>query len=78
MAATKREPERRRSSSDATMAAVLALQIDRREREVAEDRNAVKTELLLARAGLPPEEIAALTGKSLDAVRKTIQRAKAR
>ena len=60
------------------MAAVLSLQIDQREREVAEDNHAVKAELLLARAGLPPEEISALTGKSYDAVRKTIQRARAK
>lgn len=60
------------------MAAVLALLIDERERNIADDTAAAKTELILARAALPTEDIAALTGKSHDAVRKTIQRARAR
>ena len=76
MPPTKNEPEKRRSSSDAALAALLALAVDNREREIADQRDAVKTEVLLSRAGVPAEEIATLTGKSVDAVRKTLQRAR--
>jgi DNA-directed RNA polymerase specialized sigma24 family protein len=54
--------------------ALVALEIDRREREQADGQ--VKTELLLSGAGLGYQQVAKIMGKSADAVRMTISRAK--
>jgi DNA-directed RNA polymerase specialized sigma24 family protein len=60
------------------MAGILALLVDERERHVKADREASKTEVLLSKAGLSIEDIQAASGKNPDAIRKTIQRARAR
>jgi DNA-directed RNA polymerase specialized sigma24 family protein len=60
------------------MTGVLTLLIDEREARTKEDRESAKTEVLLARAGIPVEDIAALTGKKPDAIRKAVQRARRR
>jgi DNA-directed RNA polymerase specialized sigma24 family protein len=60
------------------MAGVLALLVDERERHVKADREASKTEVLLSNAGLSIEDIQAASGKNPGAIRKTIQRARAR
>jgi DNA-directed RNA polymerase specialized sigma24 family protein len=79
MARTRREPERRKLAQESAIAGVLALLVDARERAIAEnEKGAPKTEVILARVGLAVEDIVALTGKSTDAVRKTIQRGRAR
>ena len=52
--------------------------VDARERRIAGDESARKTELLLAHAGLSHDDIAAVTGKTSDAVRKTVERNRAR
>jgi DNA-directed RNA polymerase specialized sigma24 family protein len=57
------------------MAGVLALLIEEREERLAGDREAPKIEVLLARIGFSNEDIAAVTGKKPDAVRKVIERA---
>jgi hypothetical protein len=59
------------------MAGVLALLVDEREHRTKEDKTAARTEVLLANAGVPVEDIVALTGKKPDAIRKAIQRARA-
>ena len=70
--------EQRSIPTTAAMAGVLALLVDEREHRVSGDRDAAKTEILLAKAGLSVEDITAVTGKSPDAIRKAIQRARAR
>jgi DNA-directed RNA polymerase specialized sigma24 family protein len=60
-----------------TLAGILALLADEREHRIQGDLSPEKTELVLARAGLSNEQIAAAIGKNSDAVRKTITRAKA-
>ena len=63
-------------SPDEAAAGILALMIDARESRTKDERDATKTEVILASAGLSIDAIVALTGKKPDAVRKTIQRAK--
>jgi DNA-directed RNA polymerase specialized sigma24 family protein len=58
------------------MAGILALLIEEREERLAGDREATKIEVLLARIGFSNEDIATVTGKKPDAVRKVIERAK--
>lgn len=65
-------------SLDSAMRGVLALLVDKRERELkvgAGETTTTKTEVLLKRAGLSIEEIAAVTGKKYDAVRMALSRA---
>lgn len=68
-------PSQPASDSDRLLAAILALLVAQREsaQPGPDDR---KTEVILSDAGLSPAEIAAVMGKSLAAVRKTLQRAK--
>jgi hypothetical protein len=61
---------------ESVMAGILALLIDEREDRTRDRKDAAKTEVLLARAGLPIEVIAAVTGKKYDAVRMAISRGK--
>lgn len=65
------------SSLEKTLAGILALLADEREHRIKGDRTAEKTELVLARAGLTIDQIAAAVGKNYDAVRKAITRARA-
>lgn len=61
-------------SPEAAMAGILAILVDDREERTKDDRTRRKTEVMLSNAGLSVEDIVALTGKTADAVRKTIQR----
>lgn len=61
---------------EAALAGILALLIDAREARIGDDKSAEKIEVLLFRAGLSKDDIAAVTGKQPDAVRKMIERAK--
>ncbi len=65
-------------SLEAAMAGVLALLVDERESRTKDDKSSVKTEVLLANAGMSIDGIAAATGKKRDAVRMAIKRAKGR
>lgn len=76
MASTKRSEERHQIPAESAMAGILALLVEEREQRVKDDKTAKKSELLLAGAGLSAEDIAAATGKKVDAVRKTLQRAR--
>jgi DNA-directed RNA polymerase specialized sigma24 family protein len=56
--------------------ALLTLAVDERERHANETPNQVKSEVLLARAGLSSAVIAELVQKQPGAVRTTLSRAK--
>ncbi len=59
------------------LAGILMLLIAEREERTAGDGDAPpKTEVLLSKAGFSGPEIAGLTGKNADAVRKTLQRSR--
>jgi hypothetical protein len=62
--------------TEAALAGILAALIDAREARIGNETNPEKSEVLLARAGLSKEDIAIVTGKQPDAVRKVIERAK--
>lgn len=59
---------------EAALSGLLALTVARLERDKVELPR--KLEILLADAGLTAEEIASVTGKSVGAVRKAIERAR--
>lgn len=76
MSVDRRAKERRNIASGASLAGILALLVDARETRVKDDKDAVKTEVLLSDAGLTIEDIAALMGKRYDAVRVSLTRNK--
>jgi DNA-directed RNA polymerase specialized sigma24 family protein len=78
MASTRREPHTHEIEASKAMAGILALLIEEREERLAGDRDATKIDVLLATAGLSNDDIAAVTGKKPDAVRKAIERARAK
>jgi DNA-directed RNA polymerase specialized sigma24 family protein len=61
---------------DRAIVGVLALLVAEREERLNGDKDARKTEVVLSRAGLKADEVAAVMGKKVDAVRKTLQREK--
>jgi DNA-directed RNA polymerase specialized sigma24 family protein len=74
MAAAAKTRERSGIGLESAMAGILALLIDEREERTRNRKDAEKTEVLLAHAGLSIEEIAAATGKKYDTVRMAIAR----
>ncbi len=76
MATRTKAQERSGISLESSMSGILALLIDEREERTRDRKDAVKTEVVLAQAGVSIEEIAALTGKKYDAVRMAIARGK--
>lgn len=70
--------ERHQIPAESALAGLLALLVEEREGRVEDDRSVRKVEPLLADAGLSIEDIVAVTGKKPDAVRKSIQRDRAR
>ncbi len=76
MAARAKAQEEARIRLEAAMAGILALLIDEREERTRSQKDAAKTEVLLAQAGVSIDEIAAVTGKKYDAVRMAISRGK--
>ena len=65
-------------SAESSMAGILALLIDEREQRTREMAGAVRTEVLLAEAGLSLEEISAVTGRKYDTVRMAVSRGRAK
>jgi len=59
---------------EGVMRSVLALLADERESRIANDKDARKTEMLLADAGFSIGEIATLLGKKYDTVKATLRR----
>lgn len=78
MAVARKSQEKHQIPPDAAVAGVLALLIDVRESRVKEDKEAVKTEVLLSNAGLSIVDIAALMGKKYDAVKISLRRSRAK
>lgn len=78
MASNRQGRDEHRVPTDAAMAGVLALLIDEREERTKGDKEAAKTEVLLANAGLSVDDIAAASGKNPGAIRKAVQRGRAR
>lgn len=74
MAVRSKSQEQHRISPDAATLGVLALLIDEREQRIGNDKNAERTEVLLARVGFSVDDIAAAMGKKRDAVRMMIAR----
>lgn len=61
---------------EGVMRAIVTLLADEREARIANEKDARKTEVLLAEAGLSIGEIATLLGKKYDTVKTTLLRAK--
>lgn len=78
MATNSRSRTKTPLGADAALAGILALLIDEREERVRDDKGVTRTEVLLANAGLSADDIQAVTGKTPDAVKKAIQRGKAK
>jgi DNA-directed RNA polymerase specialized sigma24 family protein len=74
MATAPKSESRSGIALESAMTGVLALLIDEREERTRENQDAVKTEVLLADAGLSIEDIAKATGKKYDTVRMAISR----
>lgn len=66
------------SGLEGVMRAVLALLADEREARIANDREARRTEVLLADAGFSIGEIASLLGKNYETVKSTLRRGRAK
>jgi hypothetical protein len=73
MATTNPEPI---LSAESGLLAVIALLADEREQRIKGSSDSAKTEAILFRAGLNANQIAAATGKTIEAVRKSLQRQK--
>jgi DNA-directed RNA polymerase specialized sigma24 family protein len=78
MASKPKGPDRTRIGAENALAGILALLIDERESRTRDDKEAMRTEVLLAQAGVSVEDIATATGKKSDTVRKVITRSKAK
>ena len=78
MASTKNNQDLTPITAESAMTGILALLIDEREGRTAEDKNAVRTEVLLTDAGLSLEEIATVTGRNYDTVRMAVSRGRAK
>ena len=74
MASTAKSKSSKPIALESAMAGILALLIEERERRTADDKDAVRTEVLLADAGLSLDEIAGVTGRKYDAVRMAVTR----
>lgn len=78
MAPDETDASRHATTVEKAMTGILALMVEDRERRTDGDKEALKIEVLLARAGLSSEDIAAVTGKNPNAIRVALQRAKAK
>ena len=70
--------ERQGLSTEAALTGILALLVEQREERSQKDTAVEKVEVVLSRAGLSHDEIAVVTGKKADAIRKAIARAKSK
>jgi hypothetical protein len=78
MASTRQGQGQVRISQDSALAGILALLVDEREERAKDSKPDVRTEVLLADAGLSVDEIVAVTRRNEGAVRKAIQRGRGR
>lgn len=63
MARTREMAEQRQPDPSSLMAGILTLLVDARERATVQEKGTIKTEILLANAGMSIDDIAAVTGK---------------
>jgi hypothetical protein len=78
MAAGRMDKDAHQLTTGAAASGILALLVDAREARIKDDKQAVKTEVLLDSAGLSLDDIAAVMNKKYDAVRVSIQRNRGR
>jgi DNA-directed RNA polymerase specialized sigma24 family protein len=76
MPTTRRSQERHQLTTSAAAAGILALLVEARESRIRDDKDAVKTEVLLDSAGLSLDDIASVMGKKYDAIRVSLQRSR--
>ena len=76
MASPRKGRARHKISTESALAGILALLVEEREERLKGDKRAMKTEVLLANAGLSYDDIAAAMGKQPAAVRMAITRKK--
>lgn len=76
MASERKSTMRPHITTGAAAAGILALLVEARETRIKDDKQATKTEVLLDRAGLSLDDIAAVMGKKYDAIRVSLQRNK--
>ncbi len=77
MAVGGRSDDGQPGAAQSVLMGVLALLVEAREGRIENEKDAVKTELLLTRVGMSSDDIASVMGKNHDAVRKAISRARA-
>lgn len=78
MADTRTPPQPHAIALETAAAAILALLLEMREEWVKDDGDAKKSEILLTDVGLSVDDLALLTGKKPDTIRKTLERARKR
>lgn len=78
MASTRKAREQHQIPPESAVAGILALLIDEREERAKDSKTTRKIEILLANAGLSVDDIVALTGNKAGAIRKAIQRGRAK
>jgi hypothetical protein len=78
MAADRKSKERHLLTTGAAATGIRALLVDAREERVKDDKQAVKTDVLLDNAGHSLDDIAAVMGKKYDAIRVSIQRSRSK
>lgn len=76
MSPSRNSHEKHQIATGTAAAGILALLVDAREARIKDDKGATKTEVLLGNAGLSLEDIAAVMGKSYDAIRVSLQRSR--
>lgn len=76
MAPDGRGQDANQTAAERWLAGILAVLVEEREQRVDGDKDATKIEVLLSRAGLSNEDIAAVTGKKADTIRVALHRAK--
>jgi DNA-directed RNA polymerase specialized sigma24 family protein len=76
MVAVQTSPQPHAIALETAAAGILALLLEVREERVKDDHGAKKSEILLTDVGLSVDDLALLTGKKPDTIRKTLERAR--
>lgn len=76
LASDRKSMEKHQIAPGAAASGILALLVDAREARIKNDKDAIKTEVLLDSAGLSLDDIAAATNKSYDAIRVSLSRSR--
>lgn len=76
MVSDRKSQEKHQIATGAAASGILALLVDAREARIKNDKDAIKTEVLLDSAGLSLDDIAAAMSKSYDAIRVSLQRSR--